>query len=161
MFFGDVVKSESENCPIYEMKLSEIGEIIGKYWLEIPKHFSNVKLDKFIVMPNHLHGIIEICNDELFGNAEDVIIVGKNVGGVTGKNNPMGKRNLGEIVRWFKGRCTFEVNNIVDDSHFVWQSNYYDHVIRNEKALDEIRKYICDNPAKWDLDRNNVENLYM
>jgi REP element-mobilizing transposase RayT len=74
MFFGDILKSRAGYCPIYKMNLSEIGKVVEKYWLEIPEHFSNarLRLDEFIIMPNHLHGIIEICNNDVVSNSSKV-----------------------------------------------------------------------------------------
>lgn len=67
---------------------------------------------------------------------------------------------LGKIIRWFKGRVKFEANKDGFE-HFSWQSRFYDRVIRNEKELTDTRQYILDNPLKWEIDRNNPENLYM
>jgi REP element-mobilizing transposase RayT len=70
-------------------------------------------------------------------------------------------KSLPVMVRSFKSICTKTINQKFPDINFSWQSKYYDHIIRNEKSLNEIRKYICENPQKWDLDKNNVDNLYM
>ena len=133
--FGEIVN--------YEMRLSEVGKIVEKYWNEIPKHFENVILDEFVIMPNHIHGIIVIENDDVI---DQNIVTGRNAinrvstGGITGIYNPMGKRTLGEIIRWYKGRCTFEIRK--QKQFFAgWQSNYYEHIIRDEKGLVNIRKY--------------------
>ena len=162
------------------MNLSEIGKIVENYWLEIPKHFPFVELDEFSIMPNHTHSIIGInnsCRDadlsrlnhargnDSFNRAnQDAInqdaINRVSTGGVTGKNNPMGKNSLGEIVRWYKGRCKFEIGKTLTNRiNFVWQPRFYDRIIRNEKELDKIRKYIFENVLKWEFDRNNPENL--
>ena len=125
-FFGNITDGK--------MNLSEIGKIAENYWLEIPKHFSFVELDEFSIMPNHTHGIIGInncCRDvdlsrldlsRLNSCGRDAInrvctTIG--MGGVTGKNNPMGKNGLGEIIRWYKGRCKFEISKVSDN--FAWQ----------------------------------------
>jgi len=199
LFFGDVEKSGTEYFPTFEMKLSPIGKLAQKYWLEITKHFSNVKLDEFVIMPNHLHGIIEICENVVIDKEVCRVAIDRDLiqgelcgdmnanrdamnrastdikmdsistdikkdciseGGATGKNNPMGKNSLGKVIRWYKGRCTFEINKIIENKNFSWQSKYYDHIVRDENSLNEIRKYIVDNPAKWDLDKNVVENFY-
>ncbi len=70
----------------------------------------------------------------------------------------MGKRTLGEIIRWFKGRCTFEINRFQNKIYFQWQSRFHDHIIRNENSLSMIRRYIRDNPINWFLDRNNSDS---
>ncbi|MEH2145786.1 transposase [Nostoc sp.] len=73
-------------------------------------------------------------------------------GGVTGLFNPMlSKNSLSKIVRWYKGRCTFEINQIYQG--FRWQERFHDNIIRNEFALDKIRRYIINNPINWKCDR--------
>ena len=71
----------------------------------------------------------------------------------------MGKNNIGEIIRWYKGRYKFESKKITPN--FTWQPRFYDHIIKNEKSLFNIQQYIIDNPAKWYRDRNNVGNIWM
>ena len=156
MSFGNILKSGIENCPIYKIKLSEIGKITEKYWLEIPKHFPFVNLDEHIIMPNHIHGIIEI--DKI--GAQNIRTVGtQNLvflqSGYKNKFGPQSK-NLSSIIRGFKIGVTKYVNN--SDINFLWQPRFHDRIIRNEKELDTIRKYICDNPVKWHLDKYNPEN---
>ena len=176
-FFGNITDGK--------MNLSEIGKIVKKYWLEIPKHFSFVELDEFSIMPNHTHGIIGInnfCRDgdssrlchmrqNDFCDNQDAInqdainrVCTTGMGGVTGRNNPMGKNSLGEIIRWYKGRCKFEIGKMRRDKScpyddFVWQPRFYDRIIRNEKELNKIRKYIFENVLKWEFDKNNPKNL--
>jgi len=84
----------------------------------------------------------------------------KSKGGITKDNNPMlYKTHLGKIVRWFKGRCTYEIRD--RDYHgFAWQSKFYDHIIRNEKSLKNIRQYIFDNPLRWQIDRENPDRVH-
>ena len=69
---------------------------------------------------------------------------------------PMNKHSLGKIIRWFKGRTTFEIRKT--ESKFSWQSRFYDNIIRNEKSFCYIRKYIKENPMNWEEDRNNLSN---
>ncbi|MCK5123067.1 MAG: transposase [Candidatus Pacebacteria bacterium] len=164
-FFGNITDGK--------MNLSEIGKIVENYWLEIPKHFPFVELDEFSFMPNHNHGIIGINNfcrdaiyrvsttrddDNSFNRANRDAINRVSTGGVTGKNNPMGKNGLGEIIRWYKGRCKFEIGKMKCDN-FAWQPRFYDRIIRNEKELNKIRKYIFENVLKWEFDKNNIENF--
>jgi len=104
-------------------------------------------------MPNHIHGIVIIenqhCRDAINGVSTDS-------GGITRAHNPMLSENsLSKIIRWYKGRCTFEVNKIQNTIHFAWQPRFYDHIIRNEKLLQKIREYIHNNPLKWGIDENN------
>ena len=148
MFFGDIIKSGTEYCPIYEMKLSEVGKIAEKYWTEILKHFPFVNLDEHIIMPNHIHGIIEI---DKVGTQNLVFLQS----GYKNKFGPQSK-NLSSIIRGFKIGVTKYANS--NNMNFAWQPRFHDRIIRNEKELDTIRKYISENPAKWHLDKDNPEN---
>jgi REP element-mobilizing transposase RayT len=146
-FFGEIIKNE--------IHLTKIGKIAQKYWIEISKHFLFVELDEFIIMPSHVHGILIIkntgdddCRDVI--NHVSTDHVNKNV---YSKITPMNKHSLGEIIRWYKGRMTFEINKI--KINFSWQSRYYDHIIRNEKEFCRIKQYVKDNPMNWETDENN------
>ncbi|MEH2316641.1 transposase [Nostoc sp.] len=154
-FFGEVVQGE--------MQLSTIGEVAHKLWYEIPNHFSNCQIDSFCVMPNHIHGILVInqtqeedamnprTHEEDAMNRVSTRGDGQR-GGVTGLFNPMlSKNSLSKIIRWYKGRCTFEINQIYEG--FGWQGRFHDNIIRNEFALDKIRQYIINNPINWERDR--------
>lgn len=81
-----------------------------------------------------------------------------NNGGITGNHNPMSKNSLGSIIRCFKAKSAFEIHNFFD-VNFSWHRNYHDHIIRNEKSLQNIQNYIIHNPWKWESDRNNPKNL--
>ncbi|MBA6152396.1 transposase [Gelidibacter maritimus] len=75
----------------------------------------------------------------------------KPTGGITGNKNPMIHENISRIIRWYKGRCTFEIRKTQPD--FGWQSRFHDHIIRNETAFQKITKYIIDNPKNWNADK--------
>ncbi|WP_414755040.1 transposase [Anabaena sp. CCY 9910] len=157
-FFGEVVQGEMQRSPI--------GEIAYKLWYEIPNYFSNCQIDAFCVMPNHIHGILIINQTQ-----KDAIPIQKQEedaihrvstsqwgdgerGGVTGLFNPMlSKNSLSKIVRWYKGRCSFEINQIYQG--FGWQQRFHDNIIRDEFALDRIRQYIINNPINWQSDAYN------
>jgi len=133
-----------------KIKLSEIGKIVKQCWLDMPKHYPNVELDEFIVMPNHLHGII-IINDPINKYRR---------GGVTPPLPMENKIPLGKIVAYFKYQSTKQINKLTHaPGQMIWQRNYYEHIIRNEKKLERIRYYIGNNPYNWQTDRNNPENL--
>ena len=137
--------------------LSKIGEIIQKYWYEIPNHFENIQLDEFIVMPNHIHGIL-IINDDYHIHGRDAINrVSTGTGGITKNHNPMLSKSLSTIVRWYKGRCKFEINKMQNKTFFQWQPRFYERIIRNENELNRTRRYIANNPLQWYLDRNNAK----
>ncbi len=165
MFFGDVIGNENKA----RAELTEIGKIVNKFWLEIPKHFPFVNLYEHIVMPNHVHGIIEIDREDddikrknnIHVRSRDAINRVSTNGVIAKQHNPMGKGTLGEIIRWYKGRCSFEINKLQNNINFAWQLRFYDRIIRSEDELGKIREYIINNPLKWKLDKNNPENLFM
>ena len=154
------------------MGLNEIGCIATKFWLEIPQHFPFVVFDEFVVMPNHVHGIVVIEKNavdaetrggvETRGDVETQNFASlriRNVG--NWKPNKFGPQsnNLASIIRGFKIGVTKYANQ--NDILFQWQPRFYDHIIRDEESLNRIREYIIYNPLKWNEDRNNSENLYM
>jgi len=166
--------------------LSQIGKITKQYWLKITNHFSFAILDEFIIMPNHIHGIIQInktsisnatncrdaihrvsnnetntnihCNDQDAMNRVSTERRSK-TGGITGEHNLMLGKTLGTIIRWFKGRISYECNK--QNINFQWQHRFHDRIIRNELALNGIRYYIQINPQKWYHDRNHIENIWI
>lgn len=112
-------------------------------WDEIPTHYASVAIDEFVVMPNHIHGII--INTTEYTATQP-----------TAGARFIAPKTVGEIVRAFKARCTHAINQSQTVQGFhVWQRNYYEHVIRSEKDLTDIREYIVNNPLQWDLDENN------
>jgi putative transposase len=147
------------------MQLSEIGKFAAQFWHEIPNHFPMVELGNFVVMPNHVHGILIMNhsvetrfiasdnNDENKYNNQTRLIAslqGKN-GGFSCDKNPMMGNSISKIIRWYKGRCSFECRKI--NPNFGWQSRFHDHIIRNSRSFDNIQNYIEQNPLKWDEDK--------
>jgi putative transposase len=122
------------------INLSQYGEIVNQCWNDLPNHYLNCSLDAFVIMPNHIHGIMVIKNDKIVGNGL----------------KPFPTHGLSEMIRGFKTFSSRKINEgIKGDNKFHWQKSFYDHVIRNEKSLDNLRRYIQNNPLKWDLDREN------
>ena len=123
--------------------LSEIGTITNQYWLNISKHFSHVVLHDYVVMPDHLHGIIQITNS--VGTCHGMSLqMGQN------RYNKFGKPlsgSLGIIVNQFKSSVTRWCRK--QNYGFTWQPNYYERIIRTPKQLGSIRKYIVENPKNW------------
>lgn len=144
------------------MGLSIPGCLAWHFWRQIPEHQSNVVLDQFVAMPNHVHGIIGITgsnNNKSVGSSIHRDLKG-NSGGITQQYNPMlYKNHLGKIIRWYKGRCTFEIRKR-RQLHFSWQSRFYDHIIRNENSLNRIREYIANNPLRWQIDREHPGRVH-
>ncbi|MDX9862900.1 MAG: hypothetical protein RBS99_18485, partial [Rhodospirillales bacterium] len=131
--FGTVVNGR--------MALNDAGRAAADCWRAIPAHFPQAVLDEWIVMPNHLHGIVMISGD---GRGEKSFALAAPDGRPCGTS-----RTLGSIVRGFKIGVTKFLGG---DS--PWQRNYYDIIIRDARALDAIRRYIRDNPAHWDTLRH-------
>ena len=142
-YFGEIKNGE--------MELSKIEEIVQKCWYEIPEHFNNVTLDEFIIMSNHVHGIIVIENDCGYVGAY-------RRHAPTTTNKYLKPNSLGSIIIQFKSIATKRIW-LIGYCDFAWQRNYYEHIIRNEKELNQKRRYIIDNPLQWELDRNNPENI--
>ena len=170
-FFGRVAERR--------MHLSRIGEIAHQYWEDIPNHSANAGLDAFVIMPNHVHGIVRInapdANDvrnDVGGDVRDNVgrdvacnvsttaripttehdpipghdfTTGDGSGGVT---VPPGRGSLGAIVRSYKAAVTrsCHANGYAD---FAWQPRFYDRIVRDERALRNVRRYILENPARW------------
>ncbi|HHT9126684.1 MAG TPA: transposase [Candidatus Brocadiia bacterium] len=140
-YFRDIVNGQVE--------LTEIGEMAHQYWTEIPIHFPVVMLDGFIIMPNHVHGIMIIEN----GN---VIVETQNLASLPYENTfgPQSK-NLASIIRGYKaGVKKWATMNCVP---FQWQPRFYEHIIRNETSLNRIREYITYNPLRWESDIENTK----
>jgi putative transposase len=132
-----------------EMHLNELGAIVLKEWQRSANIRREIDIDEFVIMPNHIHGIVFIHETDAVGAhgrapQQNIDHTG------TAYRKP---RSLGSFVAGFKAACTTKINSHRNTpGKPVWQRNYYEHVIRNEKDLDQIRQYILDNPAKWKLD---------
>jgi REP element-mobilizing transposase RayT len=190
-----------------QMVLNEFGEIAKHFWLEMPHHFPNVELDEFVLMPNHIHGIIIIHDQDArmsnnpAGKNENSPKTndGKNIETNNNSNEINDKKIVGaihelplqmsmnelspqspnnelpthdnkiqrrkmivpKIVGFFKMNTAKKINQILNTmGQPVWQRNYYEHIIRNEKSLHQIRQYITNNPSQWNLDTENPLAAY-
>ncbi len=135
------------------MCVNDFGSLVYRYWYDIPNHYDHVILDTFIVMPDHIHGILRIVNKRHNDFCRDAINrvstegISSNSGGITKHMNPMitGK-SLSNIVRTYKARITFNIHTMGNDE-FAWQPNYYERIIRSERELYATRQYIRNNPV--------------
>lgn len=130
------------------MQLNGIGKIADQCWKDIPDHFPHVELDEFVIMPNHIHGIIFIVPDD--DNRRGLINQTSTGADWILMKNP--KRTPGKIIRWYKARATKTIRDSGENG-FQWQRNYYDHIIRNKRELAVVRKYISNNPIHWWCDK--------
>jgi REP element-mobilizing transposase RayT len=138
-----------------DVVLSPVGEIIRRCWEDIPNHFSAIEPDAFVIMPNHVHGILVLHGRGVQLNAPTSrthIPQGRH-GMISPRRN-----TLSVIMRTFKAAVTTQCRNNHYRS-FKWQRNYYEHIIRDERQLNRIREYILYNPTQWQFDRENPERV--
>jgi REP-associated tyrosine transposase len=138
------------------VRLSPAGRIARDSWLTLSDHFENVLLDEFIVMPNHIHGILFLTPQNTFRSDYRRGLINQTPTGAHDKwilmRNP--KPTLGKILRRYKARTSKLIH---DQGHveFRWQRNYYERVIRDDVEMHRIREYITGNPAGWLEDEEN------
>ena len=167
--FGNIVEGR--------MHLNEIGSLVDSSWLQIPGHFPNAALDVYQIMPNHVHGIIRILdirgrdlinqiptrNDQIQTMDNQFHVEEKEDAPTKSADWPLMKNpkpTLGKMIRSFKARATKMIHDIGYPA-FAWQGSFNDHVIRDGKDLDRIRRYILDNPTNWAKYENFPGNIRM
>lgn len=134
------------------MELNELGEVIRTEWLKTATIRPNFTLDEWIIMPNHLHGIIVINN----GRGTLPRAPGTQQRAPTERFGKPVSNSIPTIIRSFKSSSTKRINEERNLPFApVWQRNYYEHVIRNENSLCRIREYIINNPSRWQYDSEN------
>jgi len=132
-----------------EIRLSKIGNFVSEQWSGLSEQYPHAVVDEFVVMPNHFHGIIHLTD-------VDSKSVGAGFQPAQTLRNPTRRHGLPEIIRGFKTDTGRNINRINGTpGQPVWQRNYYEHVVRAEHDLDSIRKYILENPLKWEEDEEN------
>ena len=154
--FGDVVKGR--------MQLNPAGKMVQRIWIEMPTRFPPIVIDTFVVMPNHVHGIIILAGAGLAGTQtsnerSDIDIIAR----ATTRAAPTedGRTRLGNVVGVFKSLTTLGYTRGVRDMNWppfhrrLWQRNFYEHIVRTDASLQKYRKYIVDNPVQWPFDREN------
>jgi len=125
-----------------KIMLNKIGMISDQYWKQIPDYYSNVRLDEYVIMPNHIHGILIIDGEKR--TAQCAIL--------TNSVQQRKHNQLSTVVRTYKTLVKREITKAKYALDFAWQRSFYDHVIRNGNALFKIREYTANNPKKWQLD---------
>jgi putative transposase len=138
------------------MRLNEYGIIINEEWRKTGDKRPGIKLDEFVIMPNHVHGIVRILG--AFSPTVSRRDVARNVSTKNGLNNfsliSPSSGSLPVIIRSFKSAATNRMH-AAGFNGAVWQSRFHDHIIRDEKSLFQIRTYIKNNPLNWDSDEEN------
>ena len=134
--FGDVVDGQ--------MRLNEYGQVVADSWMWLSDQYPHVELDEWVVMPNHLHGIMVLTGPDGRGGSRTAPT----------KN----RKPVGRLIGAFKTVSTKRLNTLRHTPGLlVWQRNYYEHIVRSEESLDRIRRYIIGNPARWDEDPENPQ----
>lgn len=163
-----------------QMRLNEYGQIAHDQWHQIPERYKNIELDQFVVMPNHIHAIIVIpaldtpALDEIgqpvragftpapFMGTPALDEIGQPHSGQLQSGQPRGlplRGTMGDIVGAYKSLVANECLKMYKSKNEfmgkLWQRNYYEHIVRDDDALDRIRTYIAGNPAQWPADAEN------
>jgi len=140
--------------------LNDLGEIVTACWSDLPNHFPKIQLDCMIVMPNHIHGLIEIDNDRTANpvGAQRAAPIPETA--VRQPHSNIQPGSLAAIVRSFKAAPTQRVNLLTGKpGATIWQRNYYEHVVRDYAELQRVREYIVNNPVRWAEDEENPDVL--
>ena len=158
------------------MVLNDAGKIANNEWLRTPGLRNNIELDTFIIMPNHMHAIIVITENDIDSrgvlhtpsdngtsnekgvlhapvdiNINEKDVCNTSLQTIHGLRSP--SKTIGAIVRGYKSSVTKQMNQLQGGEYPVWQRNYHDHIIRNEQSYQTISNYIVNNPAKWNNDK--------
>jgi len=143
------------------MDLNDAGKMIQRWWNELINKFANIKIDEYVMMPNHFHGVIYIVESAGTGQCDmsvgaDLRVCPIGKGEHTG--SPLRPDSINTMIQWFKTMTTNEYIRNVKQNRWkpfdgkLWQRNYYEHIIRDETSLGQIREYIVNNPRQWQQD---------
>jgi len=152
-YFGDIIDGT--------MKLSHIGILADVFWNEIVNHAKNVTLGGYVVMPNHLHGILMLNNDDNHGNRDKACLVStdreikRDTSIGQGRFQNQGKNTISSIIGAYKSAVTKHAHR--SGYEFAWKTRFYDHIIRNEKSFNQITEYVKSNPENWENDKFYTE----
>ena len=158
LLFGRVVDGKVET--------NRIGAVVEDCWSKLPDHYDHVAIDAFVLMPNHIHGVIIIEDTSVTVGAgqqppakDTRTTVGAGLKPALPATIDPKRHGVPEIVRAFKTFSARRINQMRASAGTpVWQRGFYDHVIRGEDELDRVRTYIMDNPRRWHEDVDNPAN---
>ncbi|MEW5701702.1 MAG: transposase [Candidatus Zixiibacteriota bacterium] len=129
--------------------LNTLGQVVADSWLWLARQYDYVELDEWIIMPNHLHGIVVVGREDAGGSRTAPTAI-----------PDVERKSIGRVVGAFKTVSTKHVNRIKGTPGATpWQRNYYEHVIRDDDELNRVRLYIQCNPARWAMDRENPSGI--
>ncbi|MDZ7935614.1 MAG: transposase [Emticicia sp.] len=164
-------------CANGRMKLSTVGAIVQGFWYEIPKHFPFVELGEFVVMPNHIHGILILDKNGFDENIIDPIDpvetgqcvetghcpVSTNDASINKSDSDrtigqkrfrnQGKNTVSSITGSYKSICSKHIHADFPSMNFDWQTRFWDNIIRDDEAFNTISQYIINNPKNWEDDK--------
>jgi len=168
LFGRIIVGATPRGCP--EMVLNHAGEMIKTVWNEIPQFYNGIQTDEYVIMPNHFHGIVCIvgagpCACPIYSMSPCACQQNGQPQGVISDGQPRGVAPTGlslpDVVHRFKTMTTrryidgVKQNILPPFNRRIWQRNYWEHIVRNDNELERIRKYILQNPQKWETDKLN------
>ncbi len=147
-----------------QMHINQLGKIVQTEWLKSAKMRPNLRLDEWIVMPNHLHGIVWIVESEhqQKSNSSPVLLAEANCRDLSNESSKQSfhrkANSLGSFIGGFKASVTKQINQFRKNTSIpIWQRNYYESIIQDERALDSIREYIQQNPQRWGEDPDHPQ----
>ncbi len=150
LFFGSIKNKK--------LKLFEAGQIADRLWAEIPLHHPYIRLDAFVVMPNHVHGILIINtadqHDDKKNTSDADVKLSEEISNDKNATDFMSKispktGSLGAVIRSYKSACSNQINKMNPELNFKWQARFHDRIIRDDESFCRIRQYIINNPSNW------------
>ena len=136
-----------------EMRLSPVGQMVYREWYQLPERFSGLESTAFVLMPNHIHGVLSYCAKAPENQAASALQQ-TNISDV--RLPQVARGSLGAILRAFKSSTSLRYHRMREsDAGPLWQRNYYEHIVRNPAELERIYAYIVNNPCQWALDSEN------
>ena len=143
-----------------KMHLNHNGVIIQHIWDKLPQRFPGIELDQYVIMPNHIHGIIILKDEQpvLYRKVNTEHVPERFKEYMQSAASPYKQMPaLGQIIRSFKGEATYRIHTTGTPS-FAWQKRYYESILSNDKALEATRLYVVNNPMRWQLDKLYQDN---
>ncbi len=137
------------------VELTAFGRIARDSWVAIPSHFARVNLYGFVIMPNHMHGLIEIGCQVGAQHAAPLLGLPPD----ESRRHVVKPGSLSVIVRSFKAAVTMRARKELDWKGEIWQRNYFERVIRDGQEFSDASRYIAENPMKWEWDRENPKTI--